>query len=86
MQEQAEQATPVRPSGRGRLARRPSLQNAVFALMLTLGFLGFAVFFTFFYTEDANHFLYGAAMGLTALGWLALAARRWSVYRQYARA
>jgi hypothetical protein len=63
----------------------PSLQNAVFALMATLGFVGFAIFFTFFYSEDANHYLYGGVMGLTALGWLFIATRRWSTYRQSVR-
>src|SRR5579859_17301 len=86
VQEGVGNATSAGPSVRRRVVQRPSLQNAIFALMLTLGFLGFAIFFTFFYTEDANHFLYGGAMGLTALGWLALAARRWSSYRQYVRA
>ena len=85
-QTSAERAVSQQALVRRSLAKRPSLQNAVFALMLTLGFLGFAVFFTFFYAEDANHFLYGGAMALTALGWLALAAKRWSAYRQYARA
>jgi cytochrome c biogenesis protein CcdA len=84
--ERAERTTPGETVLRKSLARRPSLQNAVFALMLTLGFVGFAVFFTFFYTEDANHFLYGGAMALTALGWLVLAMKRWSAYRDYARA
>ncbi|HEY3993058.1 MAG TPA: hypothetical protein VGM01_09295 [Ktedonobacteraceae bacterium] len=86
VQEKVERAAPAGAAARGLPTRRPSLQNAVFALMLTLGFLGFAIFFTFFYTEDANHIIYGVAMALTALGWLALAARRWSSYRQYVRA
>ncbi len=71
---------------RGRVVRGTSLQSALFALMVTLGFVGFAIFFTFFYGEDANHFLYGGVMGLTALGWLVIAMRRWSLYRQRARA
>jgi hypothetical protein len=86
VQERVERAVPAASSRRALASRRPSLQNAVFAFMLTLGFLGFAIFFTFFYSEDANHYLYGGAMGLTALGWLALAARRWSAYRQYVQA
>jgi hypothetical protein len=85
-QERVEHQASVGFAGRGRVARRASLQSAVFALMVTLGFVGFAVFFTFFYSEDANHFLYGGVMGLTALGWLVIATRRWSSYRQRARA
>ncbi|HEX7735328.1 MAG TPA: hypothetical protein VF458_10705 [Ktedonobacteraceae bacterium] len=83
--EQIGQSAPGAFSERRRVAGRPNLQRVVFAVMLTLGFLGMAIFFTFFYAEDANHYLYGAAMGLTALGWLALATRRWSEYRQAAR-
>jgi hypothetical protein len=79
VQERVEREAPIR---RASFTRRPSLQNAVFALLITLGFLGFAGFFTFFYSEDANHFIYGAVMGLTALGWLAITVRRWSLYRQ----
>ena len=52
--------------------------------MLTLGFLGMAIFFTFFYAEDSNHYFYGGIAGLTALGWLILLAQRWSQYRQRA--
>jgi hypothetical protein len=62
------------------------MQNIVFALMVTLGCLGMAIFFTFFYSEDANHYIYGGVMGLTAVGWLVIASRRWSSYRQRARA
>jgi len=70
-------------SSRARIAPpRSSLQNAVFALMVTLGCLGLAVFFTFFYPEDQNHYLYGGIAGLTALGWLVISVRRWSSYRQ----
>lgn len=58
------------------------MQSVVFPVMLTLGFMGMAIFFTFFYGEDANHYIYGGAMGLTALGWLVIASRRWSSYRQ----
>lgn len=73
------------PTRQIRLGPKPSLQNTVFAFMVTLGFLGFAVFFIFFYNEDANHYLYGALLGLTALGWLVIALRRWSSYRQRVR-
>ena len=83
--EQVVQSSPGTFFGQRRVAGRPSFQKVVFAVMLTLGFLGMAIFFTFFYAEDANHYLYGAAMGLTALGWLALATRRWSEYRRAAR-
>ncbi|HVU66001.1 MAG TPA: hypothetical protein VHD63_02680 [Ktedonobacteraceae bacterium] len=62
--------------------RRPSLQNTVFSLMVALGCLGLALFFIFFYAEDANHYLYGGIAGLTALGWLVISVRRWSSYRQ----
>jgi hypothetical protein len=68
---------PVRSRGTG-------LQGVTFAAMLTFGFLGMAIFFTFFYADDANHYFYGAVAALTALGWLLLLARRWSVYRQSA--
>lgn len=61
-----------------------SLQNVIFSVMVTLGFLGLAAFFIFFYSEDANHILYGAVAGLTGLGWLAVSARKWSAYRQRA--
>jgi hypothetical protein len=52
--------------------------------MLTCGFFGMAIFFAFFYNEDANHYFYAGVAALTALGWLALCARRWSQYRQRA--
>lgn len=68
-------------------ARRPtgstgSLQNVIFSGMVALGCLGLAIFFIFFYGEDANHYLYGAVIGLTGVGWLILLWRRWSQYRQ----
>jgi len=85
-EKRAERASSGASSGRGRAPSKPSLQSAVFALMLTLGCLGLAIFFIFFYSEDANHYLYGGVMGLTTLGWLAIAARRWSAYRQYVQA
>ncbi|HEY0756045.1 MAG TPA: hypothetical protein VGD98_18965 [Ktedonobacteraceae bacterium] len=85
-QVRVEQSGPASFPRRRRTTGGASLQRVVFALMLTLGFLGIAIFFTFFYAEDANHYLYGGAMGLTALGWLFLAGRRWSVYRQSAPA
>jgi len=50
--------------------------------MIALGFWGFAIFCIFFYTEDANHYLYGAIMALTAVGWSILVARRWLSYRR----
>ena len=55
-------------------------QSVVFAAMLTLGFLGLAIFFTFFYTKDPDHFIYSGVAGLTALGWLILLRIRWSRY------
>jgi hypothetical protein len=71
------------------VAQRPSLfttggsrQNVLFSTMIALGFWGFAIFCTFFYTEDANHYLYGAIMALTAVGWSVLVARRWLSYRR----
>ena len=70
---------PVRYGGGG-----AGLQKVTFAAMLTLGFLGMAIFFTFFYTEDPNHYFYGGVAALTALGWLVLLAQRWSQYRQRA--
>lgn len=72
------------PAGRAQLARKPSVQNAVFSTMVALGCLGMAAFFTFFYPEDANHYLYGGVMAVTAVGWLVIATRRWSVYRRRA--
>ncbi len=92
-QENADERAPKRqkevgrevPARRASPRRAPRLQNAVFALMATLGFLGFAIFFIFFYSEDTNHYLYGGVMGLTALGWLFIATRRWSAYRQSVR-
>ncbi len=58
-----------------------SLQNIIFSGMVALGCLGMAIFFIFFYGEDANHYLYAGIIGLTGLGWLALLWRRWSQYR-----
>lgn len=63
---------------------RASLQNMVFSGMVALGCLGLAIFFIFFYGEDANHYLYGAIIGLTAVGWFVLLWRRWSQYRSRA--
>jgi hypothetical protein len=62
------------------------LQNVVFALLVALGCLGLAAFFAFFYGEDANHWLYAALMGVTAMGWLVISTRRWSTYRRRAQA
>lgn len=70
------------PAGRPRPVRRPSIQNAVFSTMVALGCLGMAAFFTFFYPGDANHYLYGGVMAVTAVGWIIITARRWMAYRQ----
>ena len=53
-------------------------QSILFASMVALGFWGCAIFCVFFYTEDANHYIYGALMALTAVGWSISALRRWS--------
>ena len=58
------------------------MQSVVFAAMLTLGFLGLAIFFTFFYTRDPDHLVYSGVAALTALGWLILLRIRWSRYHQ----
>ncbi|HEU5379514.1 MAG TPA: hypothetical protein VFV38_29170 [Ktedonobacteraceae bacterium] len=60
-----------------------NLQNLAFSGMVALGCWGMAFFFAFFYTE-ANRYLYGAIMAITALGWSIIVARRWSTYRQRA--
>lgn len=77
--------TQVRREATASAARRPvgtgSLQNIIFSGMVALGCLGMAIFFIFFYGEDANHYLYAGIIGLTGLGWLALVWRRWSQYR-----
>jgi len=83
--DEVEQARPVRTARRSSpYAGGTSLQNVAFAAMLTCGFFGMAIFFAFFYNEDANHYFYAGVAALTALGWLALCARRWSQYRQRA--
>lgn len=70
----------------GALRRSPgtrggtSGQSVLFAALLTLGFLGLAIFFTFFYTADPDHFIYSGIAGLTALGWLILLRVRWTKY------
>jgi|SRR5579875_2472085 hypothetical protein len=83
-----ENTTYARPAGmalrRSRSNSGASLQKVAFAAMLALGFLGMTIFFTFFYTEDPEHYIYGGIAGVTALGWLALLAHRWSQYRQHA--
>jgi hypothetical protein len=58
------------------------MQNLAFSLMVALGFWGLAIFCTFFYVADPNHYLYGAIMGLTAVGWTVILVRRWLAYRQ----
>jgi len=63
-------------SGRGRDIGSGSLQNVVFSAMVALGCWGMTAFFAFFYFADANHFLYAAMAGLTAVGWTILAVRR----------
>jgi hypothetical protein len=66
------------------LFRTPGIQGLAFAVLLSLGFWGFAIFFLAFYTEDANHFLYAAVAGITALGWTLILARRWLALRRHA--
>ena len=84
-QERSEQVAPARMAQRPvRYTRGAGLQNVGFAAMVALGFLGLTVFFAFFYSEDANHYLYAGLAGLTGLGWVVLLARRWSQYRQRA--
>jgi hypothetical protein len=65
-------------------ARAGSMQHVVFSAMVALGFWGFTIFCLFFYTVDPNHYLYGAILALTALGWSWLLLRRWSRYRRQA--
>lgn len=83
-QRQGKQEAPARTLQRSRgYARGGSLQNIIFAGMLTCGFLGMAIFFTFFY-DDANRYFYAGIAALTAVGWALLLARRWTQYRQRA--
>lgn len=85
MQEKMTYERPARATPRPRRSSGGAgLQRVAFAAMLTLGFLGMAIFFTFFYTEDSNHYFYGGIAAVTALGWLILLAQRWSQYRQRA--
>jgi hypothetical protein len=85
VQEKMAYERPARAASRPRRASGgASLQRVAFAAMLTLGFVGMAIFFTFFYTEDSNHYFYGGIAGITALGWLLLLAQRWTQYRQRA--
>lgn len=58
------------------------MQNLVYSAMAALGFWGLTIFCIFFYLADPNHYIYGAIMGLTAVGWSVIAARRWWAYRQ----
>jgi hypothetical protein len=58
------------------------MQGLAFAVLLSLGFWGFTVFFLAFYTEDANHYLYAAIAGVTALGWTLILVRRWLALRR----
>lgn len=79
VQEKTAREQPVRSGGR---ARSASVQNFMYSLMVAVGFWGLAIFCTFFYADDPNHFLYGAIMGLTAIGWSVIVGRRWMAYRQ----
>lgn len=63
---------------------KPGMQNVLFSAMIALGFWGLAIFCVFFYVADPNHYLYGAIMGLTAVGWTVMVVRRWLTYRQRA--
>ncbi len=61
------------------------MQNLVFSVLVALGFWGLTFFALFFFTVDPNHYLYGALMGLTSLGWSVIVVRRWQTYRQRGR-
>ncbi|HET8844429.1 MAG TPA: hypothetical protein VFN35_23375 [Ktedonobacteraceae bacterium] len=81
VQEQTAQTLPVRPRVP---ARRTGAQNLMYSVMVAVGFWGLAIFCIFFFAADPNHYLYGAIMGLTAVGWSVIVGRRWLAYRQRA--
>lgn len=80
VQESVAQKRTTSPA-RGMSTAGASVQSLAMSAMVALGFWGLALFCAFFYVTDPNHYLYGAIMGLTAIGWSVIVVRRWLAYR-----